>query len=850
MTGLLGYALRGLLARPLRSALTTVGVALGVGVLLATLAVNASVETGVDRTVRDVFGRAELRISGLRGRGLSDESLAAVAAAPGVAVAAPTIEQRTYLGPRPGTGRGGLPASVTLLGIDPERDPLVRDWPLSAGTDLAAAAATGDAVALVSEALAAADGLRVGDSISILGSPEAPPEAGRVRIVGILAGPGPVVDGFGRIVVVPIERARAIFGRSGADRVDVVVEAGVHPEAVRKELAGRLTTEPYVVASPADLAEGLRASTVDVRSMTALLAALALFVAAFLIFNTLSMTLVERVRELGLLRAAGASRRQIGRIVLVQAIVLGAVGSLLGLAWGVGLGQIVVAWVRALTPVRLETLDLEPAGGAAAAAVGLLVTVVAGLEPALRAGSVSPMEALAARGRPSLGPARLRWLVAVFGVVAVVAWLLWPTGPFDPDALRALLVYALLLVVTLVSPLLLGPLGRLAGLPFAVAVRLEERLARVALLRDRSRTAVTAGALMVGLAMIVALGVVAADARRAAAAWIEGVVPGDIVLTSVRPVGLDEPAVEELRSLPAVARLTPIASFDVAAFGYRLDAAAVVGADLLADGRLRVVAGPERAEALPAIDAGPAVLVPAAVADRLGLRPGSDLPVSLGAGRSVELRVAAVIERSLPGRAGEAILVGWSTAREIFGIDGADAFAVRLVPGARPADREAVEGTAREYALEPSSLERVHGAIADALDRVFGLFDGLAVVAVVVAGLGIVNTLAMSVFERTRELGILRALGMTRRRLWRTVLVEAGILGLAGSVLGVATGLGAGLLMVELARGPGGGAWPPAIPWLVIVLAGCFGVLVAVLAAAYPARLASRTSIVAALAHE
>lgn len=850
MTGLLGYALRGLLARPLRSSLTAVGIALGVGALLATMATNTSVEAGADRTVGDVFGRAELRISGLRTRGLSDETLAIIETTPGVAVAAPAIERRTYLGVRPGAGGSDLPAPVTVLGIDPERDSLVHAWSLVAGTDLAAAKTAAGAIALVDETLARADGLRVGDTISIFGAPEAPPEAGQVRIVGILAGPGPVLDGFGRTVVVPIDRARTMFVRSGADRVDVVVAAGTDPAAVRRELAGRLSAEPYVVATPADVAAGLRAATAEVRSMTTLVAALALFVAAFLIFNTLSMTLVERVRELGLLRAAGATRRQVARIVVVQAVVLGLVGSGLGLAWGIGLGELVVAWVRALTPVRLDGLTVDPLAVATAAGVGLLVTIVAGLEPAIRAGGISPVEALAARGRPSLGPARLRWLVGVFAVVAGVAWLLWPTGPLDVAALRALLVYAVLLAVTLVSPFLLGPLGRFVGLPFALAVGLEERLARVALLRDRGRTAVTAGALMIGLAMIVALGIVASDARRAAAAWIEGVVPGDVVLTSVRPVGLDEPAVDELRALPGVARLTPIASFDVAAFGYRLDGAAVVGGDLLADGRLQVVAGPDRAEALPAIDGEPAALVPRAVADRLGLRPGSELPVSLGAGRTVELRVVAVVERSLPGRAGEAILVGWSTARELFGVEGADAFAVRLVPGAGPTERAAVEQTAREYALDPSPIERVHAAIADALDRVFGLFDGLAIVAVVVAGLGIVNTLTMSVFERTRELGILRALGMTRRHLWRTVLVEAGILGLAGSFLGVATGVGAGLLMVELARGPDGGAWPPAVPWLVVVLAGCFGVFVAVLAAAYPARLASRTSIVAALAHE
>jgi putative ABC transport system permease protein len=155
---------------------------------------------------------------------------------------------------------------------------------------------------------------------------------------------------------------------------------------------------------------------------------------------------------------------------------------------------------------------------------------------------------------------------------------------------------------------------------------------------------------------------------------------------------------------------------------------------------------------------------------------------------------------------------------------------------------------ARQLALDPVPLDRIQGAIGEALDRVFGLFDVLSLIAVVVAALGIANTLTMNVFERVREIGVLRAAGMTRQQVWRSVVVEAGITGLVGAMCGVVTGLAVGGLMVALS----GGRWDPAsaVPWLTIGGAFVLGVLLAMLAAAYPARLASRVSIVRAVGYE
>ncbi|MBA2756965.1 MAG: ABC transporter permease, partial [Chloroflexi bacterium] len=352
--------------------------------------------------------------------------------------------------------------------------------------------------------------------------------------------------------------------------------------------------------------------------------------------------------------------------------------------------------------------------------------------------------------------------------------------------------------------------------------------------------------LTVGLAMIVALGGVGQHARASAGAWIADVVPGELVMTSIFPRAADEGITEALDDLSGVASASPFATFDVAIDGVRMDGAAMVGADLASDGRLRFVAG-DRVAALQAIDAGGSVIVPAAFATRAGLSVDQTLTATAADGTALPLRIAGIAERTLPGGAGEALIVGWSDAVTL-GVAGADAYAIRFRPSATPEERAAAAAEGRSLALEPVRLDRILGAVGQALDRVFGLFDALALIALFIAALGIVNTLTMNVMERVREIGVLRAAGMTRGQVWGTVIVEAGITGVMGALSGVVAGLVIGALMVVLAGDKLDIA--VAVPWLTVIAALILGVSLAMLAAAYPARLASRLSIVRAVGHE
>jgi putative ABC transport system permease protein len=851
MRGLVPYAWRSLVARPARTLLTVFGIAIGVAVLVAALAVNAGLDASIDRTVASLAGRADLRVAAFTEAGLSGETLAAVDGVPGVALTAPAIERRSFLAPR--TGRPAVSDPVTVLGIDPDREPRVRDLVLVRGTALAD---PGEAAALVPERLAAAEGLDVGSELGILGA-GAPV---RVTVVGILAGDGPALGSSGRTVVLPIAVAAALVSPdeaspgaetplAGITRIDVVLAAGADAASVTAGLEGALTAEPYVLSVPRDVAATLRASSADVRAMMALLAAITLFAAAFLILNTLAMTVAERIRELGLLRAAGAGRGQVVRVVVTQAVVLGTAGSVLGLMLGGLLAGFMATWLRASGSVEIDAPVLAPGVLVAGFLGGLGATIVAALEPARRAAGVSPVAALRSRADPTVAVrARTRWLIAVVGVVGVLAVVLLPGASATPSAVtRTAAVYVVLLAAVLLTPVLLGPLGRVAGFPFALALRLEERLARAAIARDPGRTTLTVGALVVGLAMVVALGAVAVNSRVAATAWLADVVPGDEILTAIAPAPVGEGGVdEELAAIDGVRRASPIATFDLAFRGTRLEAVAIRGADLEADGRLSFTAG-DRAVALAAVDAGGAVIVPRSRAQRLGVGLGDVLAVATADGL-LELQVAGVVERSFPGRTGEAVLVGWGDALDRLGVGGADAIAIRYEPVAGSGARDDVHAFAAERALTVAPISSVEGAVGDALDRVFGLLDLLALAAVVIAALGIVNTLSMDTWERVRELGMLRAVGMSRRQVWRSVLVEAGILGAIGGVVGSVAGIGIGVLLVATA----GGRLEAGIrlPWPSIAFAIVLAVALAMLAAAQPARIAGSRSIVSAVRGE
>jgi putative ABC transport system permease protein len=811
-------------------------------------------DAAVDRAAADEIGHAVLRVQALEERGLGVETVKAIEEVHGVSVAAPALQRKTYLAAGLNqTAAGRLPSPVTILGVDPVAEPKLHDLPLASGRLLSAADGQ---KALITETLASQEGLKLGDSITVNGNAAAGPQP--YEIVGILSGDGSLPDAEGRLVMTSLASAQSLFGNTGITRVDLGTGARITADGLVGELERSITTEPYLISRQSDIAASLRDEMAGFRSSLLLVAAVVLFAGAFLIFNTLSMTVSERWREWGLLRAAGATRSQIMSLVLLQAVALGIGGSILGVVAGVGLAGLTLGWVRSTGPLTLAAPALAPSAVLLAIAIGLLVTLAASMEPAWRAGRIAPAEALRRTpARTGVGAARLRWLVVVFGVLALAALALWPspTGGAGGNAVASgvsslwgpFAVYGVLLLVVLVVPLLLGPTLRLAGIPFRI-FRNEERLARSSLNRDRSRTTLTAGALVVGLAMVVALSTAASDVRRIGASWLAETIPGSELLTSIRPVSTTDPIREQLAATPGVSSVSPIGVFGVPLNGLRQEAAAIVGSDYLTDGRLVFVSG-NRDAALTALDRGGSVIVPQSLANQASpsIAVGDTLAFATGPTETT-LNVVGIVAHSIPSESEEALLVGWPDALSQFGVTGADFYAIRYAPGRESTARAALDAAAIQYALEPNDLNRIQGTVGDALDRIFRLLDALALIAVLVAGLGMVNTLSMSVLERVREIGVLRATGMTARQVWGMVVVEAGLLGIFGSVVGVVVGMIVGAVLVLGSSGGFGLVFDP--PWATIGLVLVFGILISIVASIYPAGVASRVSLARALQHE
>lgn len=838
MRNLSTLALRAIVARPVRSALTMLAIGLGVGVLFAVLVINVSIAAGSERAVDAMLGQASLRVSAFEERGLDRASVRAVAGAPSVALAAASIDQGTYLLP---TAEGGFAEPgdpVRVIGIDVATWPRIHSLALATGEPLGRGDREG---ALVSPAVAAQLGLEVGGRLTLLGAGE--PTTLEIR--GILAAETTGSDAPPRTVIVTLATAQRMFATDGVDSIDVTLATGSDPDAAAAAIEQVLVTRPYTVATRDQLVESLRSSTAEFRTVAAMVAAVVLFVAAFLIFNTLSMTVAERGREVALLRAAGATAGQAYRLVLAGAGALGVAGSVLGVGLGLVLASLASWYVRSIEGLPVDAPVVPGGTIVVALAIGFTTTVVAGIEPALRAARIRPVAALRTGADPVVAErARLRWLLVVFALIAAVAVVLVPADAGPGAVGRALAVYGLLLAAALAVPLLLGPLGRLVGLFLRPFARAEERLARGSIVRDRSRAALATGALGIGLAMVVALATVASGARATGTAWLGEVIPGDLVVTSIRPIGPDEDIEAELAAVDGVARVTPFADLDVAWRGTRLAAVATLGSYLAADGRLRFVAG-DREAALTRLDEGGAVILPQSLATRLGLAVDDPMEVTTADG-PLTLTVVGVVERSMPGSTGEAVIVGYGDAIARLGASGADLFAIRFDPGTGPTTGPALAEVAAAYALTPTPLDELAGAIGGALDRIIGLFDAVALLAVLVAGLGVATTFAMSVIERVPEIGVLRATGMTRRQVRRMVIVEAIMLGGVGVVVGSVAGLLAGALMLAL-----GGARPPGVPLPdpgVLVLVVAVGLLVPVVAALSPARAAGRIPIVRAVA--
>lgn len=836
-------AWRGLTARRLRSALTIVGVALGVALVSGTLLANQAASEAVERAAAEILGKAELRVRAFDPGGFEPRTVQMLRQTPGVRAAAPVAERRLLITTRPGPDEKVF--NLLVLGVQPEDEALVRTYDLEAGTFLSSTPTD----AVVNAAWAGANGLGIGDELVLNGAREGEPH---LRIVGLLGDLGVGALQQGNVLV--LNRATlddAFDTKAPVAYVDLVLFEGRTTDV--EAALNRGMSEPFIVETLADAQLQLSRAQQGFAGIAFLFGLVALVVGSFLVANTLAMTLNEQTREIGLLRAAGLTGRQVMGLFLRQGAAVAVIGSVVGLALGVGLAALIIGFLRSTRAVLVTGLPLNPLALLVAFGMGIAVTLAASALPAAAAARVSPMDAL----RPSRQPGRtlwgrLRWIVVLELVVVLLGVAAYPVDRGDFGVGGVALALAILLAGTALTAIGLQPLSRVVGRPFEWFFGAEGLLGRANLGRDRTRTGLTVGALIIALSAVVTLGVVANSAGATADRWVSSVLPGGYAIRFGLPVDIDtyQP---QLEGTTGTAAVTPIADFPaVVRHGEAQREASVAGIDptvFSATGSLIFVKG-SREAAFQALQEGGAVLVsdPVARRDKLGI--GSTIDLAQPGTDAHSFKVAGIIAYSLPSRTAEgALLISLADARELFGANSAEVWAFVKQPNVTDAAfREALAQQAKAYAAELLTAAGLSSDLERSLDRVIGLFDVLALLAVVIAGLGIVNTLGVSVVERAREIAILRSHGMTTGQVQAMVVAEASIMGAIGGIAAVVTGVLMSWAVVggTASRDFGAGL---AIPWPLLISVVLLGTGVAALAGLYPARLAARIPIVRTIAH-
>jgi len=837
-------AWRGLLARPLRTALAIAGIALGVAVVTATIIAGSSSEQALRSATADLLGRADLRLRAFDDVGFRPRTLQALRALPDVEAVAPVSERRLTVSTTPGENERVF--TLLVLGIDPEADALVRDPRLVSGVPLSADSPT-DVLAPAS--WASRNGLELGDQLLLAGRREGMPP---LRIIGLMADTGLAARENGDLLILSRTTLDESFGVPAPIRY-LDVDLGDEPDEAAIERVTATLDEPFVVETEADAAAPLASAQEGFVGVALLFGLVSLVVGAFLVGNTMAMTVGERTRELGLLRAAGTTSRQVLGIVLRQAAALGVIGSALGIVAGIALAAAMIGFLSSTRAVLVVGLPLPIGGLLVAFALGLGVTLVGALVPAMRAARLSPLEALRPFHRPDRGLLdRLRPLILGELVVVAAGMLLVAVSGIQTPILPVLLSLGLLIGGAVAAAFVLEPLSRVIGRPFEWFFGAQGLLGRANLSRDRVRTGLTVGAMMIALAAVVALGTVAESARAGTERRVASILPGGHAIRAGLPLDVEtfRPTFEATVGVEVASPVLDVPVVRVTDEGQEEAALAGIDPNVFDDENALIISGASRVDAYAALRYGGAVLVPVPLATRAGIAVGDVMGLALPGGEIHELAVAGLVEYSLPGRTADgALLVSTADARDLFGAIAASLWIMVPQPDVpASAFAAAVRETAVQLAAEPLTARDLAGELSRSLDRLIGLFDALALIAVVIGALGIVNTLGVGIGERVREIAILRSHGMTVGQVQAMVVAEAAMMGAIAGVLAIVTGLLVAFMLVnggasaELAAGM-------RLPWPLLVAVLLVGTGVAALAGLYPARVAASLPIVRNLKH-
>ncbi|HEY6889942.1 MAG TPA: FtsX-like permease family protein [Solirubrobacter sp.] len=784
-------ALKGLLSRKLRSVLTgfavVIGVAFVVGTLVFTDTIDASFKNLFERTQQgvdvDVEAHQAVKADFSAPPTMPADTLDKVKATPGVKVAEGSVSSDGTLLDKKGKAITSNGPPTLIVSVSKEKIFQSLDYP-SGGPPKSA-----DEVA-IDRGTSKKYGFKVGDTVTV--TSDAPARQYKVSGVATLDGKDNLAGA--KLVVMTLPEAQRMTGHDGYDSISVSTGSN-SPDTVKAALKKELGSD-FTVRTGKEAAEQQAQDLSDalgfIRTALLVFAAVALLVGGFLIFNTFTVTVAQRTKEFALLRVLGASRRQILRSVLIETFAVGVIASILGVLVGIALAPALAAMLKAFG-IDLGTtgLVISPGTVIIGLVIGVLATMVSGFVPARRATRVEPVTAMRDAVTPGVGHLRRRRVIgsiALMGLGLLALFFGLFGGVDSTSAAASLLGLGAILMmfgVAFLAPLLVQPLARVLGAP--MAGNLPGKLARENAIRQPQRTAVTAAALMVGLALVVLVTVFAAGIRASVDNTIDNQVTAALIVQNQDGFSpIPQQAADAVAAVPGIKDVSAV-RFSTGVFDGSNEA--VTGVDPATIGSvLKLKWDHGDAGTLSGLTDEQA-LVDFNWAKSHNKAVGQDISFTTPLGKTATYKIAGTFKNQA-GLTSSVILTAqtlasqWDSKNLAFaaaaGADGADADKL-----AKSAD-SALKAFPQTDAL---TIDQFKDKQAQAVNQLLGLVFALLALSVIVALLGIVNTLALSVHERTRELGMLRAVGMSRWQVRRMVTIESVITAGIGAILGTVLGI-------------------------------------------------------------
>src|SRR5574337_2237803 len=842
--------LRHLWTSPIRALVTVTGVAIGVATFTAIQATNESVLRSFTRAIDLVAGRAMLEISGGE-LGIDERLLPLVQRVDGVSAAAPIVQTVAPVADSPGEAL--LLMGVDLFAEDPFREYRLADGDRPPGIE---ELLSPDAI-FVTTAFAEAHGLRKGGSLTLLVGPRRQ----RFSIKGLLAPQGLALAFDGNIAILDIAAAQVAFGKIGRlDRIDLVTHEQVPLDEIRLRLAKLLP--PHLTVQRPDrrghqVEKMLRAFRLNLTALSAI----ALLVSLFLVYNAVSLSVLERRRQIGILRSLGLTRGGVAALFAAEGMTLGILGSLLGVGGGLLLGRVLLRSVSQTVStlyayLQVEEIEVSPVVLLTALGLGSAGALLASLAPAYAASRIAPTEAIQVGSYERTWMRRSR-LVVLGGLLLLVAsFLLTRPGPVAGAPLFGYLSLACLIFgVACFTPQLLRLTG--AGIHILCGGRRAPLLTLAAgnLSSQVGRNAVAVAAMMTAIAMLVGLTLMIGSFRRTVELWVEQTIRADLIVSPAARFVKGSQARLPDSFIEGVARISGIAALDPF-IGTRVTLLGQEG--LLAAGELEVVArygkllfrSGESAAILRRAKEEDGVIVSESLALSRRLTEGDRIPLDLPSGRLEPTIVGVFYDYSTDG--GKVVMDRGLWTR-LEGARGSDILAIYLEPGADEAAvrQQLLTIAGEENAIVLNSNRALKVRVLEIFDHTFVVARALELIAILVGILGIFNVLWASVLSRRREIGVLRSVGATRAQLVRIVLEEAGLLGLLAELLGLLAGIALSFILIYVINKQSFG-WTIQFQfsWGIVVKSSLIALGAALLAGYLPARRAARLNSAAAVGYE